>query len=257
VRKTKLIAVVILVVIAGCLAAIYSKTAYVVPILMYHSIDHNDKATKLSVSPESFARQMEFLHKNHYNVVPLVKVLSYIQKKEKPPRNTIAITFDDGYDNNYQYAYPLLKKYNMPAAIFIIVNSVGKPGFLSWKEIREMSDSGIITIGSHTMTHLWLLGSDVPAIKKEIADSKAILEKKLGKRVDLFCYPMGAFNARSKKAVEDAGYACAVSTNPPSAPTDRYAIKRVKISRSSDNMFIFWAETTRFYSLFKRRKETE
>jgi len=243
-RKIKFIACAILIIIAAGFMIISAQTAYVVPILMYHSIDYNDKVTKLSVSPESFARQMEFLRRNHYNVVPLGRVVSYLQKKEKPPRNTIAITFDDGFHNNYQYAYPVLKKYNIPATIFIIVNRVGDPGFMSWEEIKELSDSGIITIGSHTMSHFWLLGSDDKFLKKEIVDSKAVIENKLGKKVDLFCYPMGSFDAKSKKAVKDAGYVCAVSTNPASSPTDVYAIKRVKISRSSDNMFIFWVDST-------------
>ncbi|MDP3803956.1 MAG: polysaccharide deacetylase family protein [Candidatus Omnitrophota bacterium] len=239
------------------LSAVSLKIAYVVPILMYHSIDYNDKASKLSVSPESFARQMEFLYKNHYNVIPLEKAIPYIQKRQKPPRKTIAITLDDGLSNNYLYAYPVLKKYNIPAAIFVIVNRVGGPGFLSWDQIKEMSDSGIVTIGSHTRAHFWLLGSDERFLKDEVVGSKNILEEKLGKKVGLFCYPMGAFDEKSKKAVKDAGYVCAVSTNPKSGPTDIYAIKRVKISRSADNLLVFWAETTRFYTWLKRRKEAE
>ncbi len=256
-RKILLIAGVALVVVVAALAIISVKTAYVVPILMYHSIDHNDKVTKLSVSPESFARQMEFLRKNKYNIIPLEEAIPYIKRKALPPQKTIAITFDDGYYNNYHDAYPVLKKHNIPATMFIIVNRVGDPGFVNWEEVKEMSDSGVITIGSHTRTHFWLLNSDDRFLQKEIVDSKKILEEKLGKKVNLFCYPMGAFDAKSKKAVEDAGYTCAVSTNPASAPTDLYAIKRVKISRSADNLFIFWAETAKFYTWFKRHREVE
>lgn len=230
------------------------KTTYVVPVLMYHSIDHNDKASKLSVSPESFARQMEFLHKNHYNVISLEKAISYITKKEIPPQKTIAITFDDGVENNYKAAYPILKKYNIPAAIFVIVNKVGTPGFLTWPQIKEMSDSGLITIGSHTMTHFWLLNSEDAFLENELVNSRKILEEKLGKKVSVFCYPMGAFDAKSKKAVENAGYACAVATNPENvSPEDIFAIKRIKVSRVADNMLIFWGDTTRVYTWFKRK----
>ncbi|MDO8525018.1 MAG: polysaccharide deacetylase family protein [Candidatus Omnitrophota bacterium] len=240
---------------AGVFAVLSAQTAYIVPILMYHSIDHNDKASKLSVSPESFERQMEFLRKNNYNIIPLEDTIAYIRKKERPPQNTIAITLDDGLENNYKDAYPALKKYSIPAAIFVIVNRIGAPGFLSWDEIKEMSDSGIITIGSHTRTHFWLLGSDPRFLADEVVNSKKILEDKLGKKVNIFCYPMGAFDAQSKKAVEDAGYACAVGTNPSgTAQDDIFAIKRIKISRSADNIFIFWAETTRLYTWFKMRR---
>jgi peptidoglycan/xylan/chitin deacetylase (PgdA/CDA1 family) len=258
-RRILLIACLALFVAAAALAAVFIKsTAYVVPILMYHSIDNNDNVTKLSVSPKSFARQMEFLSKNNYNVVPLEKVVSYIKKKEKPPQKTIAITLDDGFYNNYQYAYPVLKKYNMPATIFIIVNRVGNPGFLNWEEIKEMADSGIVEIGSHTKVHFWLLGSDDRFLQDEVAGSKKILEEKLGRKINSFCYPMGAFDAKSEKAVEDAGYACAVSTSPRGvAPDDIYALKRIRVSHSADNLFVFWAETARLYTWFKRHRESE
>ncbi|MDD5428224.1 MAG: polysaccharide deacetylase family protein [Candidatus Omnitrophica bacterium] len=244
---------------AGACVWLFVQTAYIVPVLMYHSIDHNDKITKLSVSPESFARQMEFLHKHHYNVIPLEKAAPYIAKKERPPLKTIAITFDDGFENNYTEAYPVLKKYNIPATIFVIIEKIGSPGFLNWAQIKEMSDSGIITIGSHTKTHFWLLESKDSFLKSEVADSKDIIEGKIGKKVNVFCYPMGSFDSRSKKAVEDAGYVCAVATSPLKAnPEDVFTIRRAKISRSSDNLLVFWGEISRLYTWFKRQgTETE
>ncbi len=168
-------------------AFVFMKSAYVVPVLMYHAIDHNDKATKLSVSPESFEAQMKFLHKNRYNVVTLDRLISYIRNKEKIPSKTLAITFDDGYYNNYQYAYPVLKKYNIPATIFIIVGRVGQSGYVGWKEIKEMSDSGVITIGSHTLSHKWLPSLGTRDLRNELASSKATLEEKTGKPVSALC----------------------------------------------------------------------
>ena len=259
-KQSLLIAGIVAVIVITALSYMFicRATEYVVPILMYHSVDGEYKNTKLSVSLESFTRQMEFLRKNNYNVIPLEKAVTYIKKREKPPAKTIAITFDDGFHNNYQSAYPVLKKYRIPATIFVIVNRVGNPGFLSWEEIREMSDFGIITIGSHTRSHFWLLESDPRFLEDEIVNSKKILEDKLGRKVNLFCYPMGAFDAQSKKAVERAGYTCAVSTNPLNvSPLDVFAIKRVKISCTADNMFVFWAETTRLYTWFKRYKGAE
>lgn len=232
---------------------IFIDTGYVVPVLMYHSLDNNYKETKLAVSPKSFAKQMEFLRKNNYNIIPLEKAIPYIQKKARPPARTIAITFDDGFQDNYQYAYPILKKYNILATIFVITNRVGNPGFLTWEELKEMSDSGLVTIGSHTKAHFWLLNSNERFLHDEVAGSKDVLEEKLKKKVNLFCYPMGAFDTRSKKAVEEAGYLCAVATNPAGVrPEDIYAMKRVRISKSSHNLFIFWFETTRLYTWFKR-----
>jgi len=240
-------------------AVIFAKTAYVVPILMYHSIDYNYKATKLSVSPESFARQMEFLHKNHYNVIRLEKIIPYVTRKAKVPPNTVAITFDDGYYNNYQYAYPVLKKYGIPATIFLIVDRIGKPGYMGWKELNEMAGSGLITMGSHTLSHRWLPSLGTKELEKELAGSKKVLEEKLGKKVRTLCYPIGAFNDRVERFVKQAGYSCAMATSPGrSHPSDDiYAVKRTKISRTSDNLFVFWVETSGFYTLIKENRDSE
>lgn len=236
---------------------IFLKTAYVVPVVMYHSIDYNDKITKLSVSPESFERQMRFLKENNYNVVNLNKVVSYIKKKEKIPPKTLAITFDDGFYNNYQYAFPVLKKYGIPATIFVIVDKIGSPGWLGWEELKEMSDSGLITIGSHTVRHLWLPSLGDNDLKNELSDSRKILEERLGKKIGTFCYPVGAFDDRVKCAVQDAGYDLAVGTNPGRfAPSDdTYVIKRIKISRTSDNLFVFWFETSGYYTWIKEHRD--
>lgn len=254
-KKIIIISAVVIVFIAG--AVFFYKTVYVIPVLMYHSIDYKDKITKLSLSPESFERQMEFLHKHRYNVLPLEKIVPYIRKEERVPPRTLAITFDDGYYNNYKYAYPVLKKYNLPATIFVIINKIGTPGYLSWEEIKEMSDSGVVTIGSHTMAHLWLPDVAPQVLEKEVNESKRILEKKLGKDVRLFCYPIGAYDKKVEKAVEGAGYACAVTTNPGRLRSsgDAYAIKRIKISRTSDNLFVFWFETSGIYTWLKEHRD--
>jgi len=249
----------ILIIIAALVSvsAIFLKTAYVVPVVMYHAIDHNDKKTKLSVSPEGFRRQMEFLNRFRYNVVALDKIVSYLEKKEKVRPRTLAITFDDGLYNNYQYAYPVLKRYNIPATIFVIVGKIGTPGYVGWKELKEVSDSGVITIGSHTMSHLWLPAMGTKQLVYELKASKEALEKGLGKKVDTLCYPIGAHDARVEKAVKEAGYMCAVATNPGRrAPSDDiYAIKRIKISRTSDYLIAFWLETSGYYTWIKELRD--
>jgi len=256
-RKTLLKIVLAVIVVKAIVFAVFLKLAYVPPVIMYHSIDHMDRATKLSVSPESLERQMEFLHKHRYNVVTLSRLASMIRNREKLPPKTIAITFDDGLYNNYRYAYPILKKYGLPATFFVIIKKIGEPGYVGWKEIKEISDSGIITIGSHTISHLWLPSMGSAQLKDELERSKEILEQGLGKPVDELCYPIGAHNDRVKRFVKDAGYACAVGTNPGkfSPFDDIYAIKRIKISRTSDNLFVFWAETSGYYTWVKERKD--
>jgi len=248
------LAIIITIVFAG---AIFLRSIYVIPVLMYHAVDYDFDKTKLSVSPESFARQMEFLHRNHYNVVTLDRIVSYMEKREKIPLKTVAITFDDGYYNNYKYAYPVLKRYGIPATIFVITDKIGKTGFLGWPEIEEMAKSGVVTIGSHTKSHSWLPSLDDKDLKDQLADSKEIIESRTGKPVEFLCYPIGAHDERVQEAVRQAGYLCAVATNPGKRKSskDVYAIKRIKISRTSDNMLIFGIESSGYYTWIKEKRD--
>ncbi|MBN2453899.1 MAG: polysaccharide deacetylase family protein [Candidatus Omnitrophica bacterium] len=255
-KRARIIAAVTIIV-AIAAVFIFLKTAYVVPVLMYHSIDYNDNVSKLSVNPESFERQMKFLHDNKYNVVTLAGIAGYIRGGGKIPRKTVAVTFDDGFYNNYEYAFPVLKKYNIPATIFIITGKIGEKGFVGWKEIRQMADSGVVTIGSHTVSHKWLPSMGTRQLESELRDSRALLEEKLGIPVTELCYPLGAHDERVKREAVKTGYKCAVATNPGrfSPWNDLYAIKRVRISRTSDNLFVFWMEISGYYTWIKEHRD--
>jgi peptidoglycan/xylan/chitin deacetylase (PgdA/CDA1 family) len=171
----------------------------------------------------------------------------------------VAVTFDDGYMNNYTYAYPVLKRYGIPATIFVIIKKIGLEGYLGWKEIKEMSDSGIVTIGSHTVKHMWLPTMGTADVRRDLADSKRILQDAIGKPVDILCYPIGAHNERIKRLAREAGYKAAVATNPGrSSPADDiFAIKRLRISGTSDSLPVFWFETTGYYTLIKEWRDTD
>jgi len=153
----------------------FIRGKYLVPIAMYHSVNPvmRQEVKRLIISPETFERQMRFLKSHHYNVLPLNSVATLIKEKKKIPSKTIAITFDDGYKDNYIYAFPILKKYNLPATIFIITDEVGRGDRLSWDEIKTMQDSGIITFGSHTLGSEPLINikSEVE-LRNQIFDSK-------------------------------------------------------------------------------------
>jgi peptidoglycan/xylan/chitin deacetylase (PgdA/CDA1 family) len=216
----------------------------------------------MEISPETFQRQMGFLKRHHYNVVTLKTIADLIRDRKKIPPKTLAITFDDGYKDNYTYAFPILKKYNFPATIFIIINEVGRPedDRLSWDEIKVMQGSGIITFGSHTLSHAYLpeISSD-QELKFEIFDSKRMLEEQLGREVSIFSYPGGRFNTKIKQFVRDAGYKVAVATNPGKRfpNNDIFVLKRLRISSTSNNLFVFWIETSGYYTFIKEHRDDD
>jgi peptidoglycan/xylan/chitin deacetylase (PgdA/CDA1 family) len=236
----------------------YIRQNYVVPVLMYHSVNPDARPqNRLAISVEAFERQMHFLKNNHYHVLPLDSVAGLIREKRKIPHKTVAITFDDGYKDNYTYAFPVLKKYSLPATIFVIINEVGRADRLSWDEIKTIQDSGIINFGSHALGPEPLINiQSEEALRKEIFDSKKILEEKLGRRITVFSYPGGMSNSKIRKLVIDAGYKFAVATNPGKkfADDDLFALKRLRISSSSNNLFVFWVEASGYYNFIRERR---
>lgn len=242
---------------------LFLNTKNINPVLMYHNILDTELAQKDKriVTTKTFKQQMHFFKVNNYNVISLEEFARYLKKKEKVPKNTVVITFDDGYLDNYENAYPILKKYGFPATIFVIANAISKPKFMAKEQIKEMSDSGLITIGSHTLNHKHLPSiTDGNELRREIYDSKKKLEAILNKPVNCFSYPIGGFNKKIRDMVIDAGYTVAVSTSPglryPN--DDPFAVKRVRISENSKNFFVFWFETSGLYKyLLELRKDYE
>ncbi len=231
---------------------------YVPPILMYHSIDEHENVTKLSVSPEGFSRQMGFLYKHKYNVISLEEMVELIKKGKKIPPKTFAITFDDGYKNNFLYAYPILKKYSFPTTIFVITNFIGKEGYLTLGDMKKMQENNI-TFGSHTKSHLWLPDLTDKKLREEVFGSKEILEKSLKNQIKFISYPIGAHDERVKSVVKEAGYTagCATNPGPKRRWDDIYALKRIRISRTSNNMVVFWIETSGYYTFIKEMRDED
>jgi len=214
-------------------SALFVKAQYVVPIIMYHNIDEKSVSSSLSVSPGSFKKQMCFLKNQHYNVVKLEDLADMV-KKNKFPLKTITITFDDGYENNYTQAYPVLKSIGLCATIFIVPALVGTDGYLTWDQIIEMSESGVISIGSHSMRHAWLPDMSDQKLDSEISGSKRAIESHVRKDIYAFSYPLGGFNKNARDHVIKAGYKIAVATNPgkkPSQPSIAGAPPQASITR--------------------------
>jgi len=225
---------------------------YATPVLMYHHIDARAAEWKLSVSPESFSRQMEFLKAHRYRVIPMMDYVRMLKEGESIPKKSVVITFDDGYDNNFTDAYPVLKKMGFPATIFIQVDGLGREGYVTVEDLNIMTDNGI-DIGSHTVHHGFLPSLSLEEQRSEIVDSKLALEELLGRPVPLFTYPGGGYTEASVQIVREAGYEGAATTSKPGRPDlDPYALRRIRISRTCDNLLVFWIKCSGFYQWIEK-----
>lgn len=186
------------------------------PILMYHHINYLPlNATKLqrdlTVSPETFEKQMEYLFKQNYQPITFEEFFNFLKTKREIPERSLIITFDDGWKNQYQYAFPVLKKYGFKATFFVVVNSIGNPASMNWEELKELLENEM-EIGSHSMTHSDLRHLSSASLKYEIQNSKIILEKNLGRKINVFAYPYGAFDTKTIEAVKESNYLMARTT---------------------------------------------
>jgi peptidoglycan/xylan/chitin deacetylase (PgdA/CDA1 family) len=233
---------------------------HTVPILMYHNIDRQEGS--FYVTPENFRRQMEYLKNGGYQVISLDELVKSIKQGRRLKKNRVVITFDDGYRDNFEYAYPVLKRLGFPATIFLISDFVGQSfdngkEFLSWDQITEMSKNKI-SFGAHTKTHLYL-GSvqDIKLTQEEILGAKQEIIKRTGLSVEYFCYPSGAFNEQTKELVKQGGFKGACSTNRGFAKfnQDVYELKRIKVTNSDlTKPFSFRAKLSGYYNVFKKGK---
>ena len=185
-----------------------------VPILVYHivrpSYPTDTRAVKaLAHTPEVFDAQMKYLADAGYHVVSFADLERHLTDGAPLPKNPIIISFDDGWSDQFTYAFPILKKYHYTATFFVFINPIGRRGFVSWSDLREMRDAGM-TIGSHSKSHPFLTKiTDPTVLWSEIDDSKKTLEKNLGITVNEFAYPFGQYNADIVALVKKAGYTSA------------------------------------------------
>ncbi len=264
-KNKKLLTLIVITAIAFFFFAgkLFLDAIYVPVIVMYHSVGEEARTldgygAKLNVSPAAFAKQMKFLHERNYKVIPLTEFIERMKTGEDIPPMTITITFDDGLKNNFLHAYPVLKKYNFPATMFVATDFVGRENFLTWDDIRTMQENNI-SIGSHTISHRWLPALDEKGIHEELYDSKKILEEMTGREIKTLSYPLGAHNEKVKKIAGEAGYIGAVATNPgPTKPKDDiFALKRIRISMTSDNLLVFLIETSGYYTFIKEVRDED
>jgi peptidoglycan/xylan/chitin deacetylase (PgdA/CDA1 family) len=226
-----------------------------VPVLLYHKIDFPTPDVKIRgafTSPQKFARQISYLKKKgieFYTASEIVKY--YLAHGDFPPKG-IAVTFDDGWQDNYLNALPVLEKFGAKATIFLVPTCIGQNTdkvtadgegpreHLTEEQIVEMSRSGIIEFCSHSMNHKLFNQISPEEIEYETVESKKYIENLVQKECSVFAYPAGFYTEFAKEAIKKAGYSAAFSTiyGAKDKP-DIYALNRTEILRRDGRPFQF------------------
>jgi peptidoglycan/xylan/chitin deacetylase (PgdA/CDA1 family) len=197
-----------------------------VPILMYHHIEElsGEQASdpdyqQLFVAPQAFRDQMSYLKDNGYHTITFAELVGAFRGEVALPANPVIITFDDGWDDIYTVAYPILREHGLRATFFIATNWIENlEGVVSWQQLEEMSAGGM-EFGSHSFTHPYLTTADPDWRKYELEESKAALERHTGKTITALAYPYGLYDDTVIQAVKDAGYLTACTIDPGATAT--------------------------------------
>jgi peptidoglycan/xylan/chitin deacetylase (PgdA/CDA1 family) len=205
-----------------------------VPILMYHYVDETAApgpyGRDLTVAPEDFEDQLEYLFVNNYTAVSFADVYLAMAGLQELPDKPVVLTFDDGGIDNYEVAYPLLRTFGFTATFFVITKYVGGAGHMNWDQLREMHAQGM-SIQSHTVSHSDLRGLSSTDLQEELVGSRQALAAAIGEPSYVLCYPAGAYNGKVIEAVQAAGYVMAVTTDEgsPCEPDGIFRLKRLRV----------------------------
>ncbi len=188
-----------------------------VPILLYHHVDDLHAGAgrarrRWTISPEKFEAQMGLIARHGFHPVTMEQLSAHLERGKPLPYKPVVISFDDGWKDQYDKAVPILKKYGFPATFFVITDSVGHSDYMSWEQLRELSDSGR-DIQPHSRTHARLSVLPLEQAQREIVDSKRAIEERLHKTVSVFGYPFGSYSDEVISLVRDAGFDTAVTVN--------------------------------------------
>lgn len=208
-----------------------------VPILLYHYVsspppDANLVRREISVSPQQFEEHLRYFKAHNYTTITLRDLVYHLTIGKPLPPKPLIITFDDGYEDNYQNAFPLLRKYGFVATFFVITDFIdeGRPGYMTWEQIEEMARSGM-EIGSHSRNHAPLRGKPLDYLVWQILGSRQTLEAH-GIEPRFFSYPFGFYDDEVVKVLQSAHFWGAVTTKPGIVQSSDglFALKRIRVN---------------------------
>ncbi len=236
-----------------------------IPIFAYHQVEGRKKTSEIEIknSPFSlnaryFKDQMRFLAQNGYKSINLYELLGSIEQEQNDSvlgdDKLVVITFDDGWADNYENAYPILTSFGLSATFFIITGRVGSTGYMSWAQLREMQDGGM-QIESHTHSHtpLELLSNE--KIKWELTHSRQIFEDNMGKQVGCISLPHGSFSDSVLEVVRQSEYVvcCTSRFGCASKASDPYVLPRIMVKKTHNLTYFQRVSEGRYFTMLKGR----
>ncbi|MBA2124001.1 hypothetical protein B9J78_03590 [bacterium Unc6] len=251
--KNKIIISVIILIFSILILFFYLPNQYVVPVLVYHRI--GEPADGLTVSAETFEKQIKHLKQNNYKIWSLYDYIEYTKNipARNIPRKSVVITFDDGCKSIADYAYPVILQHKAPITIFVISGFINNISYIGKEKLKELHESGLVIIGSHTVHHMALTDLTAQEVKYQVKTSKSDLESILDTKIDFFCYPFGAFNEDIKNEVKKAGYMLACATKVRGKRADIFSVRRIKITERNKIGPSFRIKLSGYYNFLKRR----
>jgi peptidoglycan/xylan/chitin deacetylase (PgdA/CDA1 family) len=219
-------------------------------ILFYHRV--SDDRDELAVTRNNFRRQMDYLAGQGYRVVDVLDAATLLDAGDAPVK-TVALSFDDGYQDVADHATPLLAERGFKATVFVapaVIDGTAsfawyrnQPPLLGWEDMKALDAESPLSFEAHSLTHPNLLELTDDDARLEIFGSKLALEERLGRAVTAFSYPAGLFGPRERRLVDEAGFRVAVSCEPGlnQPGTDRFALRRRQID-ARDRLFDFRAK---------------
>lgn len=207
--------------------------------LLYHHINTRF-ANNITLTPSEFRLQLEFLRRNDYRVISLATALEYLHRGQAVPARSVLLTFDDGYEDFYTTAFPILQEFGYTATVFPIVGVMGQWNewnrrapyiayHLSWSQINELAQQGI-SFGCHTMAHHSLVRFEEKRVRYELETARDVLAQRIGQPVETLSYPYGDYNGLTRRVAAQLFQAAfAVEQGAWDWRADPLAIRRLKV----------------------------
>ena len=161
----------------------------------------------MQTDKETFEKQINGLLKLGYKVISYEDLVKYKNGEIPINKHTCLVDFDDGYEGNYKIALDIIKKYNIPVSIYVIDNCVGKEGYMSWEQIKELDETGLVTINTHGKEHYNFDQKETNEAVQDVEYAHSQIEEHLGKKqIKVFTYPCGLTKEETRKELENAGF---------------------------------------------------